>query len=355
MDLRNLILKEIKDKKRLKVSDIVQQTGFSRVYVHRFFRDLVNKGEILRAGKATQAHYLLTGLKTAERLKKSILKAHRILQNANLSEDTVLREIKDGSSIFADIPSNVETIVDYAFSEILNNAIEHSQSKLIDVVMERTTRHIRFDIADKGVGIFANIMEKKKLKNHMEAIQDLLKGKQTTLPEAHSGEGIFFTSRVTDMLRIRSSDRKLVFDNVRDDVFLANIQPTKGTKVFCSIAVDSKRELSEVFKAYTDDSFEFNKTSVRVKLFRQGVEYLSRSQARRIVVGLERFKSVELDFRGIDTIGQGFADEIFRVWRLTHPGVRIIPVNAIEIVLFMIRHVAPDLQLVYNSDSRNDS
>jgi hypothetical protein len=43
------------------------------------------------------------------------------------------------------------------------------------------------------------------LKNHLEAIQDLLKGKQTTMPKSHSGEGIFFTSKIADNLTISSS------------------------------------------------------------------------------------------------------------------------------------------------------
>ena len=58
--------------------------------------------------------------------------------------------------------------------------------------------------------------------------------------------------------------------------------------------------------------------------------------------GLEKFKTVTLDFQGIRTIGQGFADEIFRVWHRKHPQIRILPVHTSEAVRFMIRHVSPD-------------
>ena len=54
-------------------------------------------------------------------------------------------------------------------------------------------------------------MKKKNLNSEMEAIQDLLKGKQTTAPEAHSGEGIFFTSKVSSVLTIQSSHKKLIY------------------------------------------------------------------------------------------------------------------------------------------------
>ncbi len=348
-----MILKRLKEKASLKVSDIVGMTGFSRVYVHRFFKQLADEGRILLVGKANQARYVLSEDRSAERIRRDSLRTHRMLRNRDLSEDAVLAEIKAGSGIFLDLPDNIAGIVDYAFTEMLNNAIEHSRSDAIDVVMARGAGEIRFQVSDSGIGIFNNLMETRNLATELEAIQDLLKGKQTTAPEAHSGEGIFFTSKAADLLSIGSSAKRLVFDNSRDDVFITDIRPVRGTKVSFSIGIGSKRDLGSIFAAYTDDSFEFSRTAVKVKLFREGVQYVSRSQARRIVSGLEKFTVIELDFESLKTIGQGFADEIFRVWQSQHPGIRIVPRNAGENILFMIRHVAPGLRLVDNS--RNDS
>jgi len=131
---------------------------------------------------------------------------------------------------------------------MLNNAIEHSRSELIDVTMMRGAGEIRFQISDTGIGIFNNLMRTRNLATDLETIQDLLKGKQTTSPEAHSGEGIFFTSKVANLLSIRSSTRKLVFDNVREDVFIRDIRPVRGTKVSFSIRIDSIKELDAVFR-----------------------------------------------------------------------------------------------------------
>lgn len=348
-NVRELILRRLKQRGSIKVSDVVRLTGFSRVYVHRFFRQLADEGLILLTGKANQARYVLREKRTTERLRRDCLRTHRILCNRDLSEDTVLAEIKAGTGIFLDLPANIESILDYAFTEMLNNAIEHSGSDVIDVVMIRAAGEIRFQVSDSGVGIFNNIMATRRLSTELEAVQDLLKGKLTTAPDAHTGEGIFFTSKAADLLSIRSSTRKLVFDTAREDAFLRDIRLVRGTRVSFSISLGSKRELGDIFAAYTDDSFEFSKTAVKVKLFRQGLEYVSRSQARRIVSGLEKFRVVELDFQGLETVGQGFADEIFRVWQTLHPEVRIVPRNAGETVLFMIRHAAPGFQLVYNS------
>jgi anti-anti-sigma regulatory factor len=41
---------------------------------------------------------------------------------------------------------------------------------------------------------------------------------------------------------------------------------------------------------------------------------------------VDRFKVVVLDFTEVDTIGQAFADEIFRVFVTAHPAVEIVPV-----------------------------
>ena len=338
-DLRTVILEILKKRGSVRVADIVAKTRLSRIYVHRFFKRLKDEGMIALVGKANQAHYVLVDGRTGDRARASQLYVHRILRNRNLSEHSVLQQIKNESGIYRRIAANVAAILDYAFTEMLNNAIEHSRSDVIDVVMTRTPSEVRFVVSDRGVGIFQNIMQKKELRDHLEAVQDLLKGKQTTAPEFHSGEGIFFTSKVADSLIIRSSEKKLVFDNRNEDVYVADGRPVTGTKVTFSIDVRSDRVLDDIFRNYTDDSLEFSKTSVLVKLYRAGVEYVSRSQARRIVSGLETFKTVELDFTGVDTIGQGFADEIFRVWQSHHSGTKVVARNAGPNVLFMIRHV----------------
>lgn len=343
MDVKNLIIKELEKKGKIKVSDITVQTGFSRVYVNRFFRLLRDEGKVILLGKANRAHYAAASAAgtVSDAGRDVSVRIHRVLRNVNVREDIILDEIKKEGNIFEGVAANVAGIVAYAFTEMLNNAIEHSGSPTIDVVMLRNREGISFDVSDKGVGVFRNIMEKKRLTSPLQAIQDLLKGKETTAPTFHSGEGIFFTSKVGDLFKIRSFEKKLIFDNTIQDIYIEDLKrPVKGTKVFFSIGITAERELAGVFGQFTDDSLEFRRTTVKVKLFRSGVEYVSRSQARRLVAGLEKFKTVELDFAGVGTIGQGFADEVFRVWHSRHPDIKVIPLNTVDNVEFMIKHVA---------------
>jgi anti-sigma regulatory factor (Ser/Thr protein kinase) len=337
MDIKHLILKRLAQKREVRVSEIVEETGFSRAYINRFFKELRDQGKVVLLGKSNKAKYVLMEKKAVARAKKKILVFRQILENKKISEDLVLDEIKKSTGIFLGLRKKIIQILDYAFTEMLNNAIEHSRSKTIELFIERAEGVIRFDVVDKGIGIFNNIMQKRKLKNEIEAIQDLIKGKETTKPKEHSGEGIFFTSKAGDGLIIQSSKKKLVFNNILDDIFIKDIKNRKGTKVSFTINVKSKNDLNAIFRKYAGDAFEFSKTEVLVNLYKIGVDYVSRSQARRILTGLEKFKTVILDFRGVETIGQAFADEVFRVWKNRYPNINIQCQNSNENIDFMIK------------------
>lgn len=337
--MRTLILNTINKQRQVKTADIVGLTGLSRAYAQRFLKDLAEEGVIVLMGKANQAHYILPSKKGASNAKP--LSVRRIMTNKDLAEDKVLREIKEGSAIFQGVAGNISSIIDYSFTEMLNNAIEHSTAQKIDVVIMRTATDIRFTVADRGIGIFNNIMKKKRLGTTIEAIQDLLKGKETTAPEAHSGEGIFFTSKIADLLTIKSFEKKLVFDNAQQDIYVKDVKPVRGTRVDFVLGLRSKKKLVDLFDKYTDESFQFSKTGVKVKLYHQDVDYVSRSQARRILTGLEKFKTIELDFKDVTTIGQAFADEVFRIWQAQHKDVKFVIKDANENAMIMIKRAQP--------------
>jgi hypothetical protein len=63
---------------------------------------------------------------------------------------------------------------------------------------------------------------------------------------------------------------------------------------------------------------------------------VSRSQAKRLLMRVDRFKTVVLDFSGIASIGQAFADEVFRVFRAKNSGVEVVPIHTSSEVKRMI-------------------
>ncbi|MBU0598577.1 ATP-binding protein, partial [Patescibacteria group bacterium] len=203
MDIKKLILERIKDKGWVKSAEIIKKTGFSREYVGRFLRQLQEEGIIVMVGKANQARYVAANSRAVNKAKQLILSKRLTLQNKNLKEDLVLEQLKRETGIWLGLPGNTSAILDYGFTEMLNNAIEHSQSKKITVQISHGPGQIVFEVVDQGIGIYKNIMRRHKLDNQEQAIEELMKGKQTTMPRAHSGEGIFFCSKVADILLIQ--------------------------------------------------------------------------------------------------------------------------------------------------------
>jgi len=165
-----------------------------------------------------------------------------------------------------------------------------------------------------------------------QATLELAKGKFTTDPKRHTGEGIFFTSKMVD-----------AFDISSGGVYFTSMSPIdnrKGTTVWMKLKNTSDKSRKEVFDAYAspDNDYAFSKTVVPVKMAEHNKDDLiSRSQAKRLLLRIDRFRTVVLDFQNVNQIGQAFADEIFRVFVRRHPGVDVQFVNATADVTRMIR------------------
>ncbi|HEY4395472.1 MAG TPA: ATP-binding protein [Polyangia bacterium] len=252
-----------------------------------------------------------------------------------MAEDRVWRELSEEIPALTKLEPDARSVFQYAFTEMLNNAIEHSGSREIEVRFEAISRGLAFEIVDAGRGAFANLRRSLHLPSEMDALAQLSKGKLTTLPAGHSGEGIFFTSKVADRFTLESGTLRWDVDNDRADVGVGAVPRRRGTRVRFEAALKVRRKLAEVFADFTDD-LEFAKTRVVIKLFAVGPRFISRSEARRVAVGLERFREVVFDYRGVEEIGQGFVDELYRVWATAHPGIKLTSVAANRAVAFML-------------------
>lgn len=337
-NLKDLILKEFSRKKVLKSSDLTAKFKISRQAVNRHIRELIRGGKILKYGISRKnAAYVLNRACFRKKIFGVQKRFFRKVRAEGLTEERLLALIEAAPGLLDTLTSNAKNIFAYAFTEMANNAIEHSQTKFIAVTVCTDSNLASFIVGDAGVGIFENIRKKKNLGGEMEAIQDLLKGKTTTAPGEHSGEGIFFTSKVAGRFLIDSHEKRLIIDNNLADVFIEDRRFVRGTRVFFEIPANTVKDITEIFRQYTNEKFEFDKTRVAVRLFKTENTYISRSQARRLLHSLENFSEIILDFSDVKTVGQGFADEIFRVFQNAHPNVNIAAINASENVDFMIK------------------
>ena len=237
-----------------------------------------------------------------------------------------------------DLPLNVLDICKYGFTEILNNVIEHSQGQNVVIREEQNIDSTILEIEDDGAGIFMKLRNYFSLDSDIHALIELVKGKLTVAPETHSGEGIFFASKMFDRFIIESGGLSVLF--IHNRCKIQNMEPRQGTLVRMEIANNSDRTAEHVFNLFCDtEELTFNKTYFSLSLAAFEGNLVSRSQARRITARLEQFWEIELDFTGIENIGQAFADELLRVWPLAHPKIKLSVINACENVLKMISHI----------------
>jgi anti-sigma regulatory factor (Ser/Thr protein kinase)/uncharacterized protein (DUF1330 family) len=338
MSIKDSIIKKSLENKPFTAKQLAEVFQVSRQYIHVLLTELIHEGRLLRIGSTRSAFYVTPDFAklNPEKIPTTF---HKRYQNAHLEEHRVLLELEDRFWPLRQLNENVKSIVTFAFSEMFNNAIEHSGSQYIHVTMAFQGKKLMFAVEDAGVGVFRNIMGKRKLASETEAIQDLLKGKTTTMPRSHSGEGIFFTSRVAHEFRLSSFGHELVV-NPTDTSIEKPTESKRGTRVLFFIATDTDMHLNDVFRKYTNQNnesdFGFDKTEIRVKLFTTGGVYISRSQARRILAGLEKFSIIVLDFENVPVVGQAFADEIYRVFQSAHPDIQIEDMHMSEGVRFMV-------------------
>ncbi len=327
--IRRFLLNAIKAGNPGFLHDAMEIFGLSRQAIHGHLAALVNSGCLTATGNTRGRTYTLGPVRSHS----------GTFSLPGLSESDVY--YRDFGFMFKDLPREIENICHYGFTEILNNAIDHSGGQQVTIAVERNLAEISIHITDDGEGIFKHIARIMGLNDARESILELSKGKLTTDPDNHSGQGIFFSSRAFDKFHIASGD--LFFSHTEgdhNDWLLHGEKDHPGTDVFMQIALDSTRTLGAVFEQFTgseDEDFAFNKTVVPIKLaLYEGERLVSRSQGKRILNRVEKFKTVMLDFSGVDLIGQAFADEVFRVFVRQHPEIELIPVHENESIRRMI-------------------
>lgn len=300
----------------------------TRQAVHKHLHRLITEGSVTESGQTRSKEYHL-----AQLLQRQI--HYKVVPG--LAEDVVWR--KDVAPLLEKLPENVLNIWHYGFTEMFNNVIDHSGATNVAIAFTKTAAATTIEIYDNGVGIFKKIQAALDLMDERHAVLELAKGKFTTDPANHSGEGIFFSSRMFDKFVIFSGEVYFSHEfEEKEDWILQSSAASGGTLVRMVLHNHTSRTTKKVFDKFSSgDDYGFTKTVVPVKLMRYGDDNLvSRSQAKRLLGRFDRFKVVILDFASVASIGQAFADEVFRVFRLKHPEVELVPIHASSEVKRMI-------------------
>ncbi len=311
--------------------DVVKKTteafDVSKSTVYNYTKELLENGVLQKNG----ARYEIVS-------QKQIFEYEN---NSRLSETRVFNN--DIAPIFKKSEKNVFNIWQYAFSEMMNNAIEHSSSEKITVEVRTNPLETTVMISDDGIGIFKNIQEYMKKECDQDIPLDecatlLFAGKFTTAKSLHSGEGIFFTSHMMDNFFILSDNVLFTRNNFSDEQLQIE-KNEQGTLVCMSLNNHTKKTTREVFDRFSDVDEGFIKTQIPIAhIFPYG-NPVSRSEGRRLGELISKFKEVSLDFIGVEDVGQAFCHEIFVVWQNRHTDVTLNICNANKDVDWMIRRV----------------
>ena len=330
-DIRRFILEHV-EKHPNDVSKIAaEHFKITRQAVNKHLRRLVLEKSVTENGATRKRTYKLAPL---------VDWRHIYNLSPELEEHVVWDT--DISPTLGPHPENVTDIWHYGFTEMFNNAKDHSGGSLILVKVTKTAVNAEVQISDNGIGIFKKIQQALNLPDQRYSILELAKGKLTTDPAHHTGEGVFFTSRMFDTFSIGADQTWYGHKFGAEEDWVMEGSFAGGTSVFMELSNHTARTTKKIFDQYAsgDDDYGFNKTVVPIKLAQYGNDKLiSRSQAKRVVARLEVFKTVLFDFKGVLTIGQAFADEIFRVFAKEHPDIDLYPINANSEVKRMIERV----------------
>lgn len=320
------ILEKI-DQEDKSISKHVSETfGVTQNTVHSYINELVKDGIIQRIQRGK---YELVSKEYTYFLKRS---------EGHLDSDTYAYTICLKDHI-QDLPQNIKDIWAYAFSEMTNNVMDHSNAENLYIrVIKNHLKTVAY-IKDDGIGIFQKIKDHFSLESLDEAICELFKGKLTTDSKNHSGEGIFFSSKLMDNFFILSSGK--IFTNNKYDYSIVSDLAAKnyeGTCVIMELSNFSHKISSEIFQQYENDNGDFTKTRIPMKNIFDSSP-VSRSQAKRICNRLDKFREVVLDFDEIEWMGQGFAHQLFVVFQNEHPQILLTPIHMNETITKMYNHV----------------
>ena len=328
--IKQYILKLIDAKDKDFAHKTVEYFGVSKSTVYNYVKKMCEENILKKVEKTTPPYQLVT-----------VTYKFQYNNNGSLGEDKIFRN--DIQPLLQGYEKNVFSVWQYAFTEMMNNAIEHSMSSQIMVLFLANPLKTRIIIADNGIGIFKNIQSFLKDKKNEtvtldECVSLLFAGKFTTAESYHSGEGIFFTSHLMDEFFILSDDMFFSRDNFND----ATVKSSTGissTIVSMALSNQTKKTTKEIFDRFSDIEEGFIRTHIPIAhMFAYG-NPISRSEARRLGALITEFKEITLDFSGVEEVGQAFCHELFVVWQRNNPDVILNIVNACEDVNFMIQRV----------------
>ncbi|MFN5049583.1 STAS-like domain-containing protein [Roseateles sp.] len=297
---------------------VAERTGASRRAAQAALRRLVDAQWLRREGSSRRPVYHPGAL-------RQVARSYTL---HGLQEDLPWQ--RDFAPHF-ELPRHVARMVQHGFTELLNNAIDHSGGSSATVSLRQTPSHVQLLVSDDGCGVFDKICTRFEISDAQHAMLELSKGRLTSQPEAHTGRGLFFSAQLADVFDIHANNTAFQRRAWEASGWQrGRALPRQGSSIYMAIALDTTRSLEQVMADWSraGDGIEFDHTRVCLRLLAGPGQALdSRAQARRVAARLPDFKRVEISFEGVEDVGHGFTDELFRVFARARPEVELVPTH----------------------------
>ena len=298
-------------------AQMVQRLGISRRRASGLLKKLLASQWLAAAGTARRPVYRPGGL-------RQVVRSYPL---AGLQEDLPWR--RDFAPFF-ELPAEVRRMAQHAFTELVNNAVDHSGGRQVTVSLRQTPLHLQLLVSDDGCGLFKRVAQSFAIDDPSLAMFELSKGKLSSEPDRHAGHGLFFCSRLADVFDVHANQAAFQYRGWSGPAWYpTRSAPHQGTSVYLAIALDTQRQLDAVLRAQSASGagYGFENTRVPLRLLCTEQALTSRAEAKRVVARLQQFERAEIDFAGVDSMGHGFADELFRVFTRAHPSVELLPMG----------------------------
>jgi anti-sigma regulatory factor (Ser/Thr protein kinase) len=317
-NVKGLIRSLIASRGELTNREVARDLGLTRQAVHHHLKELVATGELTMHGAGRGARYTAANASTYT----------LTFPLDDLEPQAVWPALAAEVPVLAELPAPIAQTFFGATTEIVNNAQTHSGAQTVSLEVTASGAELALTITDEGIGAFESVRRHLGLERLVEAADRLLKGGISAAGQA--GEGLLVVTRLAERLYIEANGLALRIDNEREDTALGTSPRSHGTRVRYVGRVDRAASLEDVLEALGGSAI--TRTRAVVALAMGSSEFVSREEARAVASGLDRFREVELDFCGVESVGQGFVDELFGSWQRAHPEVRLVPTRMNEAV-----------------------
>jgi len=309
---------------------VMQRLAISRSAANNLLKKLVAGQWLVNQGTARRPHHQPGAL-------RQVVQPYAL---EGLLEDLPWR--RDFAPYFV-LPTEVRRMAQHAFTELVNNAVEHSDGKTVTVSMRQTPLHMQLLVSDDGCGVFNRIAQSFAITDPTLALFEISKGKLTSAPDRHSGHGLFYSSRLADVFDLHANSAAFQYRGWGGRSWHATRSaPHTGTSIYLAIALDTTRTLDEVLRAQSDGGYGygFERTRVPLRLLSVDDALASRADAKRVAARLTQFGTAEIDFTGVERVGHSFADELFRVFSRDNPQLQLVPLGMNPQVAQMVQGLA---------------